>query len=829
MRRAVFTFFSSAVAFVFLLNTLAVFAQAPAQPPPTQWTRSRDYDVQHYRIKVSFDWTEKSVTGETTITFKPFTDDLKEVEIDAGEMTITAVNSALGAPLTFRYVNDQKLHVTLDKACKAGQPVAITINYKATPKRGITFITPDETDKTRPYQIWSQGEAQDNHYWFPCYDYPNDRATSELFATVEDRFQVISNGRLVSVRRDAAKKTKTYHWRMEQPFSSYLVSIIVGEYAEVRDRYRNIPVSSFVYKDQVENARASFGKLARMVEFFSKKVGYEYPFVKYAQTMVRDFSGAMENITATTMTDTAVHDRRALLDSSPDSLVAHELAHSWFGNLVTCRDWGELWLNEAFASFMETVWSEHDKGRDTALYETYQNQQGYFQAWDQGYRRPMVTKLYADPDGLFDAYVYPRGAAVVQMLRFVLGDGRFWKAVNHYLKKHRWQNVETQQLVVAIEEATGQNLQWFFDQWLYRMGHPEFDIAASYDEAAKSLRLTVRQTQKPDEERRWYASAGVFTMPVDLAITTATGEKVHRLRVDDREETFTFAVDSKPLIINFDRGNHIIKRVKFERTDEDLAYQLLHDNDVMGRVRAAIEMRDRKSDIAMRALAEAAAKDPFYAVRLEAAQGLAQLQGETARAALVAAARDRDARVRRAAIQGLAEFKDAQLADLFINLMSTDQSYAVVAEAAKALGLSGSPKAFDALLAALKMDSWQESVRAAALSGLAGLKDPRGFDIALRYAAPGNSPAVRAAALALLGETATGKQGAFEALAAALKEPSLQVKFNAIAGLVALGDPRAVPLLEELARQPGLPSQLSQYIAAAAANLKERGNAGRKP
>ena len=804
-----------------LLPTPLAQTPATAQAPPVQWPRSHNYDVQHYRIEVRFDWQEKSVSGETTITLTSFGNDLREVELDAGEMTITAVKLASGAPLAFRYVDEQKLYITLDRAYAAGQRLRLVITHTATPRRGLTFITPDESDPSRPFQIWSQGEAQDNHYWFPCYDFPNDKATSELIATVADRFQVISNGRLVGVRRDAGRKTRTYHWRMDQPFSSYLISIIVGEYAEVRDRYQNIPVSSFVYKDQVENARVSFGRLAYMVEFFSRKVGYQYPFAKYAQTTAKNFSGAMENITATTITDTAVHDRRAHLDVTSDDLVSHELAHSWFGNLVTCRDWGELWLNEAFASFMETVWIEHDKGRDNALYEMYTNQQGYFQVWNQGYRRPMVTRLYSDPDGLFDAYVYPRGAAVVHMLRFVLGDEPFWKAVRHYLKKHQWQSVETQQLVVAIEEATGQNLQWFFDQWLYRMGHPEFDIAARYDEGAKRLNLSIKQTQKADAKHPWYPSAETFRMPVEIAVTTAAGERVHRVWIDEREEEVILAVDSRPLIINFDRGNHLIKQVAFARGDDELAYQLLHDRDAMGRVRAAIELRRHRSDTATRALAAAAVGDRFYAVRLEATRAVAERAGSATRAALLEAVKDRESAVRRVALQGLAALADATLADLYVNLIKTDPSYFAVAEAARALGKTGSPRAFAVLMEALKQDSWQQTIRVGALNGLTALKDPRAFETGLAYAGPGQPAMVRSAALVLLEETAKGKEGAFELLAAMLKDPKLAVQLNAVAGLMALGAERAIPLLEDLARRPGLPAHAVQAIAAAISRIKE--------
>jgi aminopeptidase N len=821
------------LALVLALSQVQGFAQLPfpagtPQAPPIHWPRSHDYDVQHYKIVVGFDWAKRSVAGETTITFRPLKSDLKEVELDAGEMTISSVKLAQGGPLKYRYDGKEKLFVSLNEAYPAGRDVSISIGYSATPRKGLTFITPTEAEPDRPYQIWSQGEAETNHYWFPCYDYPNDRATSEMIATVEDKYQVISNGALVGVQPNPARKTKTWHWKMDRPFSSYLVSIIVGNYVEVKHPYKNLPVVSYVYPGQAEDARVSFGKLGEMVAFFADKLNHEYPYVKYAQTMVRDFGGAMENITATTMTDTAVHDKRAHLDVSSDGIVAHELVHQWFGNMLTLRDWSHLWLNESFAVMFEALWTEHDKGRDEYLYEMHGNQQQYYTTWFAGHRRPIVTYRYSDPDALFDVYAYPRGGAVLNMMRFVLGEEMFWRAIRHYLKKHQWQNVETQQLVAAVEEATGQNLQWFFDEWVYKIGHPEFEISSSYD-GANTLKLTVRQTQKPDEKRPWFQSPEFFTMPVDIAVTTAAGERVHRVWIDGPDEEFTFTVDSKPLIVNFDRGNYLIKQVKFNRGDDELAYQLTRDGDVTGRVRAAIELKSRRGDTPSKGLAQAVTKDPFWGVRLEAARSLSEHKNDAARAALIEAVKDKDSRIRRQAIQGLGGFKDAALADLYINVINTDPSYYAVAEAAAALGMSGSPRAYDVLIATLGKPSWQDTIRAGAMSGLAWLRDPRALEAAFKYAAPGNVATVRASAFHIIAEAGKKDDRALQFLTAALKEQSSQVLVSAIQALGTLGDPRAIPALEEFLKGPlpaGMPEAMAKPFVGGVINMLKN---ARKP
>jgi aminopeptidase N len=813
-----------AITLIFACAPLAyIFQRATAQapePPPVQLPRSHNYDVQHYRIAVSFDWAKRSVAGETQVTLRPLQDEMKEVELDAGQMNIDSVKLAGGAPLKYRYEADEKLFVSLDRAYPVGGDVQFTISYTAAPKRGLTFITPTEDNPARPYQIWSQGEAQDNHYWFPCYDYPNDKATSEVIATVDERYQVISNGSLVEVRPDAAHKTKTWHWKMDQPFSVYLVSIIVGQYAEVREKYKNVPLVSYVYADEVENARVSIARLAPMIAFFSEKIGYDYPYAKYAQTTVRDFNGGMENITATTMSETLVHDRRAHLDLSSDSVVSHEIAHSWFGNLVTCSDWSHLWLNESYSEMFAALWTEHDRGQADYSYEMYGNQQQYLHAWALGARRPIVTRRYYDPDALFDTYVYPRGAAVLDMLRYVLGDEAFFKATTHYVKKYQWQLVDTQQLVAAIEEATGQNVQWFIDEWVYRMGHPEFEISSSYDAGAGMLKLRVKQTQKPARTLPWFDSTEFFTMPVDIAITTAAGERVHRVLIDRAEKEFAFAVDSKPLIVNFDRGNRIIKQVKFPRSDDELSYQLLHDADVMGRVLAAVELRSRHSERASKAIAEAAVGDKFWGVRLEAARGLSEFKTDAARRALIEAAGDKESRIRRAAIQGLATLKDPALAALYINVIRTDQSYYAVAEAARALGLTADAGAYEVLVNALKQDSYQDVIRIGALEGLAALGNNRALEAGFKYAARVNPINVRVSAFQLIAGTGKGSDRAFEILSSALKDASLRIRIAAVQALGTLGDKRAISILEEVLKAPDLSPVVRMAVVNALNQVK---------
>ncbi|HEY6329677.1 MAG TPA: M1 family metallopeptidase, partial [Blastocatellia bacterium] len=350
--------------------------QAP-QAPPVQAERVREYHVDHYKIDVAVDIPGRSISGTTTVTLEPLKSTISQFELDAGEMKIESVALDGGAPLKFSYDGSQRLTITLDHPCAPGQQATVAVKYSATPKQGLTFITPTSSEPNRPYQVWSQGESVTNHYWFPCYDYPNDKATCETIVTVDQKYQVISNGKLVDVKANAGAGTKTWHWKMDEPYSSYLTSIVIGQFGEIDDHFKNIPVISYVYPGQVENGRISLGNIAKMVAFFSEKIGIDYPYAKYSETTVADFPGGMENISATTMTDGVVHDKRAQLDVSSDPLISHELAHQWFGDMLTCRDWGELWLNESFAEFFADLWSEHDLGVDDYLLTTRSNQLQY--------------------------------------------------------------------------------------------------------------------------------------------------------------------------------------------------------------------------------------------------------------------------------------------------------------------------------------------------------------------------------------------------------------------------------------------------------------------
>jgi aminopeptidase N len=846
---------SLALALFILGGSSASFArpmpQTPqgARPPfpASRYVPSHDYDTRDISLNLRFDWDKEQAIGTETFSFSPLVKDLRKLDLDAAYMTFSSVKLANGAALQYQFDDkNERLSITLDRAYQPSETVTLMIAYHTNQPPderrsingggGLTWIKPTPEDAKRPRQIWSQGESEYNHYWFACFDHPNDFFTSEIYATAEKPLTVISNGKLLETKENS-DGTRTFHWKIAAPHASYLSSIIVGEYAPVMGEYAGIPVMSNVYPSEFEEGKVTTARLPDMVKFFSEKTGVKYPYEKYAQTMTRDFNGGMENISATTQYDVMIHDARTEIDQTSDSLQSHELAHQWFGDYVTCRDWSDIWLNESFATYFQAMWDEHSLGHDDFLYlDVKANQDQYYGAWAQGLRRPIVTKNYANPDAVFDTYAYPRGGAVLHMLRTYLGEENWWRSINHYLNKYAHQPVQTEQFRIAIEETTGQSMDWFFDEWLYKMGHPVFRVTQNYDAAAKALKLTVRQEQKTDPDSQ-YPQVVFFQTPVDIEIGTAANTRVERVQLEPKEEqTFTFPVDGQPMLVNFDYNGTLIKELKFEKPLDQLTYQLSRDQDVLGRVWALGQLNAKLKDSATTAadktqivstLASALTSDKFWGVRLEAATALNNMPGDAAvRAALVAATKDQKSKVRARAIRSLTSTKDATLASIYQPFLN-DPSYAVIAEAARGLGMTKSPTAYDALVKLIDTPSWHDNIRASALAGLGAAGDKRAMELGFRYVTAGNPAPVRAAALNLIGATGKGDPRAFPLVSEMLRQGADKGNFGQVAAaseaLVALGDQRGIPVFEELQKKFASIPQAQAFIGQFIQRLRQSG------
>jgi len=551
------------IQFRLVIFTLLLFLfsfSTSAQTPRPNFNRVRTFDVQNYIIRTSFNRLNKTVYGDTTVQLKPLKDGFKTFELDAAEMRFESVKLEPGNIDVAFKTSGEKIYLTLDKAYSPTELISLRFKYSTKPNKGIYFVDAEiEDGKTiRNAQVWTQGEAEEAHFWFPSYDFPDDKATSEQFITVDKGETAIANGELLE-EVENADNTKTFHYKMPVPHSTYLTSFVVGTYSKVSDSYKNIPLGFYLYPGQESVAQKSYGKTKDMMRVFEELTGVAFPYNKYDQTIVANFQfGGMENITATTMADTEI------LFNPPEiveDLVSHELAHSWFGDLVTCRNWAELWLNEGFATFMEAAYRERMYGRDDYLRKIREDAAQYFvdDAIKKS-RHGLFNQLARPDNSIFDVTTYQKGGAVVHTLRETVGTENFWKAINIYLNRHKFQNVETPDLQKAMEEASGKDLNWFFGQWVYGGGYPKINVKQTYNAATKRLNLTVAQTQTIDK-----ITPRAFVLPMEIEITTAAGTKIEMVEIKKRVENFSIKVEGKPTKIVFDKDEKIpLKSVKIQ-------------------------------------------------------------------------------------------------------------------------------------------------------------------------------------------------------------------------------------------------------------------------
>ncbi len=823
-----------------------------------QFAPDRPADVRHIKLDVALDFERETVSGTASTTFSALYEEVKTISLDAEELQIEAVTLAGGSKLSYAYTG-RKIFVTLDRTYKHGEEFTVAIQYHAKPRTGLHFIKPAPEDPTRPVQAWSFGQPRYHSYWFPCHDAPNDRATTEIIATVPARFLTISNGNLLSVTDNGADNgaTKTHHWRHDVPHAVYLISLVVGDFAVIEDSYNDKPVNYYVRKDRAEDAPLYMGKTPAMMRFFSELTGVEYPYDKYAQTVVELYTGAMEHTTATTHSFALLPDKKAALDIGVDltTVVAHELAHQWFGDLVTCRDWSNAWLNEGFATYFEQMWGEYDRGNDEFKYSMLQEKQGYL-AEDHEYRRPIVYYVYHDRGfELFDRHLYNKGAWVLHMLRHHLGHENFRRGIHAYVERYRTHEVITPDLMRTLEETTGRSLERFFQQWLYGGGHPELDVSYSWNSEQKLAKLKIKQTQKVDE------LTACFSTPLDIAFTIPADDesksegqqtrmvstKVMQVLLGEDgqvEQSFYLPLEREPLMVRIDPDGWLLKTLKFECSTTMLRYQLAQDPDVLGRVEAAEELGKRKEDVSLAALTTALNDDAFWGVRVAAAKSLASLGDENAQDVLIKSLQELDptrfSRVRQAIAQALGNYQAPQqieLAQRSAEALRTvlehgDVSYLVESGAAEALGKTRIEGSVDSLLQLLERPGWMHVVQRGVFNGLGATGEDRVVKSIISYAINDrNYPTLRRAAIAGIVAVGTNRylygeevrQQAVDALCTVVEHDSWPpARALASTALASFGEVRAASLLERLAASE-LDSAVQRNFLVAARKLRSAG------
>ena len=781
------------------------------------YTPDRPGQVNHIALDLALDIERQSYTGTCTITLTPVRDGITRLDLDAVALDIESV---MIGNLSQSFDHDgEQLIVHLSNPTKASKVLELAIAYRSeNPQRGLYFVAPTEHQPDKPIQVWTQGEDEDSRYWFPCFDYPGQLATSEVRVRVPKPYQAISNGELVETVEEG--DSKIYHWVQKQVHPSYLMTLAVGDFDEIRDEWEGIPVTYYAEKGRKDEAQRTMGKTPKMLAFFSDRFGYRYAFPKYAQVCIKDFTfGGMENTSCTLLTDRCLIDERAAIDNTnSEMLVAHELAHQWFGDLLVINHWSHAWVKEGMATYSEVMWTEDQSGAEEAAYYRLNEMRSYLSEDKSRYRRPMVTHVYREPIELYDRHIYEKGACVYHMIRTELGDDLFWQAIHGFVNKFAHKTVETLDLIRTIEETTGRNLRFLFDQYVYRGGHPDYKVAYRWDNESNLAKLTVTQTQAKAGDKS--SQSGLFDLriPVGFGYVEDNGVRVEPMiiRLHEQEQTLYFPLGKKPDFVSFDVDNNYTKTVKLEYPLPDLKAQLAHDPDPISRIFAAEAIAQKGGLEAVKILRTALKEDNFWGVRAEVAKQLAELKLDQAVEALLSGLEDEHPKVRCAVIDALGKVKTPESYQALAKVAKQgDASYYVEAAAARSLGsvgasrLPGIPETSEtlALLKSLLEEraGWNEVVRSGALGGVSQFKtSEEALNLIFQYTEPKVSSMLRLGAIRALGQISTGQSKAdveriLECLESISREPQFTTQMTVISALGMMEDSGAVTVLQGIA------------------------------
>ncbi|WPU93929.1 M1 family metallopeptidase [Mucilaginibacter sabulilitoris] len=655
-------------------------------------------DLVHTKLDVRFDYKKRYLYGKEWVTLKPHFYPTDSLRLDAKGMdlkNISVVKNGKNIPLKFTYEDSLSVAIKLDKVYRNNESYTIYIDYTAKPNelkqkgsaaindaKGLYFINPDGTEKDKPTQIWTQGETESASAWFLTIDKPSQKTTDEISMTVPAKYVTLSNGRL-ALQKTNTDGTRTDTWKMELPHSPYLFMMAVGDFKIYKDKWRNKEVNYYLEPKYAPYAKEIFGFTPEVIEFYSKTLGVDYPWNKYSQIVVRDYvSGAMENTTATLHGEYVQATHRELIDAyynNGRSTIVHELFHQWFGDYVTAESWSNLTVNESFANFSETIWAEHKYGKDVADEHNHDDMLTYLRSAD-GKTKNLVRFYYADKEDVFDAVTYQKGGRILNMLRNYLGDAAFFKGLNIYLKTNAFKNGEAQQLRLAFEEASGLDLNWYFNQWYYGAGHPALNISYKWDDATKTQTVYLQQTQ----------DGQTFKLPMAIDIYAGGKKERHKVWMNDKADTLTFHVASKPDLVNVDGDKILLAKKTDNKTIDEFSYQYFNAPLYMDRYEAIEAAAANQKEKPNQKIIIAALKDKYYGLRIKAIKALNLTNDDVRNAALPVltslAKTDDNTLARAAAIIALGKLKMAGNLTLFKESLNS-QSYAVQGAALTGIGL----------------------------------------------------------------------------------------------------------------------------------------------
>ncbi|HET6271751.1 MAG TPA: M1 family aminopeptidase [Bacteroidota bacterium] len=769
--------------------------------------RERTFDVLHYKANLEFEFAKGQVFGEATITFVPLRQ-IDSISLDAYYLSIKSVrDEKMNSSLPFRS-GDKSVNIRFPKTKSVGDTIRMSIVYNAIPRAGMYFHS--DPGNPQKYIVDTYGEGGLHANWLPIYNDVNDKFSTEMLITVPPPYTVISNGKLIETIMKGEGFT-TYHWLQTLPHSNYLIALYVGDFEEgkLAPAFGTIPISYWVPRGRLNEGAYAFRNTTKMVEFFSGRFNYRYPWDKYDQIAVPDYSiGAMEHTGVTGHRACVLRDSTAPLDFGPpdftqysgdwsaEATISHELAHHWFGDNLTCRNLSYIWLNESFASYCMMLWDEKSVGRDQLLFDVQLAKKHYLNYVKKEHTiRPLEYQNFDNPDIIYnEEHTYLKGAIILHSLRTVLGDEQFFRAMSYYLHKHEFGNVVSDDLKIAIQEATGENIDWFFKQWITGAGHPQLEVSYKFVPERKCIDLSVKQVQPIVEGQ------GLFTFPV--VVTIATRDKTWNEKVLVKEESVHFVLkcDEKPLMVSFDGEGSLVAEASFEKEVDELAYQATHDA-LPGRLWSMRQLAEKfpTDEATLETLSNIISTPIFWADAAEAAGLLGDVRTDATMKTTRQALASPDYRVRKSAVLGMTTFGGAAK-DMLQEIVQNDSHADVVATAIVALAKVDKKLDIHAIEKQIARKAWYDEMAIACLKAFAELKNPAAVGMIRQYAGGSYNQYVREAAIFAWSECSPGDKDLHKMLCELARKATLRLQQKAIDLLGDLYAMDGVPTLEELVK-----------------------------
>jgi len=774
----------------------ATFLAPIDSPEYRKYAPDREVEVLHLALDVTPDFKQRTVQGKATIQFKPLLNPVREIRLDAVDLSVESVTST--ERVQAFQVTDDKVVVTFVDEIPPNKEATVTVTYHAEPTEGLYFRTPEMGYKEGDTHLFTQGEEIEARHWYPCFDSPNMKFTSEITCRIPEGMTSISNGRLVSEEKDPATGLVAFHWSQDKPHANYLISLCAGYFKKIEDKFRDIPIAFYTPASEINEAQTSFRDTKDMLTFFEKEIGVPYPWAKYSQVCVNDFvEGGMENTSCTTLTDSTLFTDATENIRNSEGLIAHEMAHQWFGDLVTCKDWSQIWLNESFATYYETLYNEHKNGRDNMLYELYGRARQITGITNDV--NAIVRRNFDNSHEMFGYLSYPKGGWVLHMLRSQLGADLYRRCIKTYLERHQYGSVVTDNLRSVIEELTGRSFDQFFDQWLYHGRQPQLDVSYSWDENTKLARVSIRQTQKVDE------NVVLFNFPLTIRFKGKSGTTDKQITVREKEEDFYFPLEAAPEIVRLDPEYTLLAKTSFRVPNAMLYAQLADKSDSIGRILAIEQLAEKKDKESVAKLKKALNEDAFYGVRIEAARALRSIHLDEALEALLDSKKQSDARVRQQVISDVADFyRDTAYKSAF-DTLEKEKNPDITAGAIRGLGSYAKPEVHDALIKFLNSESYRNELAVAAIGGMRSQDDPAYIAPLLenfskrREAYTSRGFAQGLSAVAYLARNEEKKENVRQFLVDHVNDKKKTVQRAAISALGTLGDPQAIAVLQTFA------------------------------